>query len=110
MRDLEPASPAPTAAPEVPAVLRLLADDDVVIAARMLRAGEAVALDTHLVVLTEDVPTGFKLAARDIAEDEVVHRLGVPIGRATSAISVGELVHVHNLASQYLRTHERGEA
>jgi hypothetical protein len=28
----------------------------------------------------------------------------------TQPVRAGELVHTHNLASMYLRTHERGEA
>jgi hypothetical protein len=106
--DLAPVASA--AGPEAPAVLRLHPDDDVLISARVLRAGEAVDVDGVTVTITDDVPTGFKLAARALAAGQLVHRLGVPIGRTTAAVPVGGLVHVHNLASQYLRTHERGEA
>jgi hypothetical protein len=40
----------------------------------------------------------------------VAIRLGMPIGRATAPIRQGELLHTHNLASLYMRTHGRGEA
>lgn len=91
-------------------VLLLHPDDDVVITTRHLNAGQTVLVGGAEVVLAADVPTGFKLAAHDLTEGTVVHRLGVPIGRTTAVVARGDVVHVHNLESQYLRTHRRGEA
>lgn len=42
---------------------------------------------------------GHKYAIRPIAAGENVVKYGMPIGRATSAIGIGEHVHVHNLAT-----------
>ena len=82
------------------------------IAARPIAAGEPLRLDGDgsQAVAAADIPTGFKVATRDLAVGDIVHRLGLPIGRVTAAIRRGEVVHVHNLESQYLRTHRRGEA
>jgi hypothetical protein len=92
-----------------PALLRLRAGDDVVITTRPVRAGEQLDLDGEPVVADQDILIGYKVAARDLAVGEVVRRLGTPIGRITAATRRGAVVHVHNLESQYLRTHARGE-
>lgn len=46
----------------------------------------------------EDIPFGFKMALRPMAEGEAVVKYGNPIGFASRAIAAGELVHVHNVA------------
>jgi altronate hydrolase len=45
----------------------------------------------------EAIAAGHKIALRDIARGEVVLKYGQAIGVASSAISAGEHVHVHNL-------------
>lgn len=91
-------------------LLRLAADDNVLIVTRSIRAGEAFFLGGAEVAARADLPIGFKVAATAFRPGDVAIRLNMPIGCATQAIRVGELVHTHNLASQYMRTHERGEA
>lgn len=51
------------------------------------------------VTLLQDIHLGHKFALEDIAEGEDVFKYGMPIGRATQVIRVGEHVHTHNLAS-----------
>src|SRR5690349_6525851 len=61
-----------------------------------LASGDDVA-----VIVTDDhpgIPRGHKVALRDLAAGEEVHKYGQLIGVATQAIRVGEHVHVHNLA------------
>lgn len=48
---------------------------------------------------------GAKLAAQVIPKEAAVVKYGQPIGTATQDIAVGELVHVHNLRSNYLPTY-----
>lgn len=93
-----------------PRLLRLAAGDNVLIARQPLPAGSAILVGGVTVNTDADLGVGFKVAAHDLAPDVAVIRLGVPIGRTTAAIARGELVHTHNLASQYMRTHARGEA
>lgn len=90
-------------------VLKLADGDNVVMARRTLEAGESFDIDGTMVTMAEAVPLGFKLAAGDLPEGTVVIRAGVPIGRMTRGASTGDLVHLHNLESLYLRTHARGE-
>jgi hypothetical protein len=54
------------------------------------------------VVSRDEIPMAHKMALHSIASGAQVRKFGVPIGRATRDIAAGELVHVHNLASDYL--------
>jgi hypothetical protein len=82
-------------------LLLLHADDNVLVTRAPIAAGETVLIGNAGVVLTRAFPIGHKLARRPIAAGEKVRKYGAPIGTATSAIAMGEHVHVHNLASDY---------
>src|ERR1700756_2388372 len=72
--------------------------DNVGIAMHALAAGDVVSFgDASLEVLTP-VPARHKIALADIESGHSVRKLGHSIGVATTAISAGEHVHVHNLA------------
>jgi (2R)-sulfolactate sulfo-lyase subunit alpha len=90
-------------------LLRLGADDNVLIAARPLRVGESFVLGGITCRVDRELGAGFKVAAHDLRPGDVVLRLGMPIGEITAPVARGGLVHVHNLRSRYMRTHERGE-
>jgi hypothetical protein len=91
-------------------LLRLADGDNVLIASAFLPAGEELIVDGVRCRLDLEAGTGFKVAACDLAPGDVVLRLGIPIGEITAPVACGALVHVHNLKSRYLRTHNRGEA
>lgn len=56
--------------------------------------------DRRLTVeLKDDIPPNHKFALADIAPGEPVIKYGFPIGRATTRIAKGQLVHVHNVES-----------
>jgi hypothetical protein len=91
-----------TATAAAPFIL-LAAEDDVAVATRRVVAGAACAVGgTVMVVVRDEIPIGHKVARRQIASGQQVRKFGVPIGRATRDIAAGELVHVHNLRSDYL--------
>ncbi len=100
----------PVSGPSDPRLLRLAEGDNVLIVIRAIPAGERLVVEGASIVVDAALPIGFKVAATDLAEDAVAVRFGMPIGRATGAIRRGQLVHTHNLASLYMRTHARGEA
>lgn len=50
-------------------------------------------------VVKNDIPYGHKAAIAPIAVDEQVTKYGEEIGIATTVITVGEHVHVHNIDS-----------
>jgi SAF domain len=91
-------------------LLRMADADNVLIVIASIPAGEAMLIDGASVRADATLPLGFKVAAVDLATGDIAVRYGTPIGRVTSPIRRGSLVHTHNLESLYIRTHARGEA
>ena len=79
--------------------------DNVCTAISPIASGVSLPISGKQVVLKKNIPLGFKVAARDIAINETIVKYGVPIGSATQDISPGELVHLHNMKSDYLPTY-----
>lgn len=84
--------------------MRLSSRDNVAVALRPLKAGETVMLDGAMLAIRRAIAVGHKLAARAIAEGEVIVKYNCPIGTATRAIAAGEYVHTHNVKSNYLQS------
>src|ERR1035437_8047393 len=76
-------------------VIRLHADDDVLIATQQLIPGTLIGSEN--VTVLDLIPPGHKVAARDIKSDGVVRRYNQVIGFAKNDIAAGQHVHVHNL-------------
>ncbi len=93
-----------------PRLLRLADGDNVLIVTAIIPAGDPYRIGNEAIVSPVPLPLGFKVAADDLPSGTVAIRYGMPIGRTTSAVARGELVHTHNLESLYMRTHARGEA
>lgn len=77
-------------------VIRLRAQDNVVVARLDLRPGEEIAAERC--TLQTAVPLGHKVSTAAIPRNAAVIKYGEAIGRATRDIQPGEHVHVHNLA------------
>jgi altronate hydrolase len=71
--------------------------DNVAIAKVDLEANTTLESDEHQILLRRSIPTGHKVALREIIEGEPVYRYGQVIGCASRAILPGEHVHTHNL-------------
>ena len=90
--------------------VRLGDDDNVVVLARRVEAGDSFSAPTgEIWTMSADLDIGNKLAAARIAAGQRVIKLGMPIGTATQAIASGEHVHSHNLRSDYIATELEGE-
>ena len=90
-------------------VLRIHANDDVVIARRQLVGGTRI--ESEGIVVSGLVPPGHKIATRALAAGAPVHRYDQVIGSATQAIAPGQHVHTHNLAfAAFERTHAAASA
>ena len=83
-----------------PSVIRLHADDGVVIARSTLLPGVQVA---DGVVAAERIPAGHKVAVRPIAMGEPVRRYGQTIGFASRPIAMLESAGLPRLSLFYLR-------
>ncbi|KNG92688.1 UxaA family hydrolase [Pseudaestuariivita atlantica] len=90
-------------------LLRLHADDNVLVALGPVGPGEVRVGDTATLMLRGAVTLGHKVAARAIASGETIVKYGMPIGVATADIAQGDHVHVHNIASRYTATHYRSD-
>lgn len=75
--------------------------DNVVVALRNLKGGEAIVIGSETVILKSDVLFGHKVAIRPVDAGNKIYKYGLPIGCAKNAITVGEHVHIHNLKSDY---------
>jgi altronate dehydratase len=82
--------------------LLLHPDDAVRIAVKRLPQGAHAAG----VTAREAIPSGHKIALRDVAAGEVVLKYGQPIGIAREAIPAGSWVHDHNLGPMPERADE----
>ena len=90
-------------------VIRLGADDDVVIARQDIAAGTHVAAEQ--VSCIDRIPAGHKLAVRAVAAGQPVRRYNQVIGFASRPIQAGEHVHEHNLeVLGFNRDYEYGSA
>jgi len=88
-------------------VIRIHAQDNVVIARQQLLGGTVLAAEG--VTVSGLVPPGHKVATCDIAVGQPVRRYDQIIGVATQPIAKGAHVHTHNLAfSDFAREHAPG--
>ena len=82
----------------------LAPEDNCVVVAQALAAGERVEIDGVVLTVDSAMTIGHKLARRAIEQDQEVIKHGAGIGHATAAIAAGAHVHTHNLASDYIQT------
>jgi altronate hydrolase len=82
--------------------MRLSPQDNVAVALRALKASETVLLDDSPLTVELSVAVGGKLAARGIADGEIVVKYNCPIGIAKRAIEPGERIDQRNVETNYL--------
>lgn len=72
--------------------------DDVAVALRPLKKGEAINIDgVGTVICTEDIPQGHKICVHALKKGDEVHKYGLVIGHTTQDINVGDWIHTHNM-------------
>jgi altronate dehydratase small subunit len=75
--------------------------DNVATALRQIENNEAISLEiadqAFSIFVSQPIPVGHKFALKDISKGKPVIKYGEIIGLATQKISVGQLVHVHNV-------------
>ena len=91
-------------------VVTLHPDDDVAVAKRAIAPGTILVSGEGRIRARRLVPSGHKIALRQVPRDAPVHKYGEVIGKATEAIEQGDHVHVHNLvAHDFDRDYAFGE-
>jgi hypothetical protein len=86
-------------------LILLSPEDNCLAVAASLTAGTRIEIEGEPVQVERAIGIGHKLARRDIAAGEKVLKYGAVIGSATQPIGRGELIHLHNLASDYIPTY-----
>ena len=76
-------------------VIHLTATDNVAIARTALAAG--VAIDGNGLKTRDRVPSGYKVALRDIKKGEPILKYNVVIGFAAEDVPAGTMLHSHNI-------------
>ena len=109
MQAHSPITTAESATGDDARLLRLHPADNVLTAIQSLVDKTQVHIAGRDVTISGVIPIGHKVAARRIPPGDKVIKYGVPIGSATQPIEPGELVHTHNVKSDYLPTYKRGE-
>jgi SAF domain len=79
--------------------------DNVCTAITPIAVGTTLLINGYTVLTKQNIPLGFKIAAGNIDTNESIIKYGVSIGSATRDIAPGELVHLHNMKSNYLPTY-----
>jgi hypothetical protein len=82
-------------------------DDNVLVLAEPIQAGQTIQIDGAELVAPGDVAVGHKIARRALVAGEKILKYGAPIGSMTAAATAGEHVHMHNMKSDYIASHTR---
>lgn len=82
-------------------------DDNVLVLAEPIHAGQAIEIDGVSLVAPGDVAVGHKIARRALAAGEKILKYGAPIGSMTTPAAAGAHVHMHNMKSDYIASHTR---
>ncbi len=90
-------------------LLLMSPEDNCLIARTALARGEVVAIDGLPVTLVQNIQIGHKVARRALAVGDKVLRYAALIGSITAPVAIGEHIHTHNLASDYIPTFTLGQ-
>lgn len=91
-------------------LLLLALQDNVYVLRGAIQAGEPMQFPEGTTVAPADLGMGHKLARHPIALGDAIIKYGTQIGSATQVIAPGEHVHLHNVTSNYTRTHSLEDA
>ncbi|MDD2342501.1 MAG: altronate dehydratase family protein [Tolumonas sp.] len=80
-------------------VIKIHPTDNVAVALADLPEGQLIEVDGKSITLCSAIARGHKLALCDLPAQAQVIKYGLPIGHTRTAISAGEHVHNHNIAT-----------
>ncbi len=83
--------------PQAPHAVHLRPEDNIVVAARNIPAGQEIRCDNSTVTVKQPIKLGHKIAIQPIQQGQPIFKYGQIIGFAGRDIAPGEHVHVHNL-------------
>jgi hypothetical protein len=80
-------------------------EDDVFVCCSSIAAGDLFLIEGQPIRAAKPIAIGHKVSRRHLQIGAKVRKYGAPIGSITAAVSPGDHVHLHNLASDYLPSH-----
>ena len=80
--------------------------DNIAVCLADLSAGEVIEQDGISIKVLSNIPRGHKIASRPIEKDDGIIKYGERMGHATTSISVGEHVHIHNVLGDRLSSEQ----
>ena len=83
-------------------ILILDPSDNIAVALVDLQKGEKIDQDGLVLQVMDSIPRGHKIATKEIKKSEGIIKYGERMGHATTTISVGEHVHIHNILGDRL--------
>ena len=87
-------------------ILVLDSRDNIAVCLADLSAGEVIEQDGISIKVLSNIPRGHKIASRPIEKDDGIIKYGERMGHATTSISVGEHVHIHNVLGDRLSSEQ----
>ncbi len=82
-------------------------DDNILVCRQHVLSGESVHIDESATILRHEITVGHKIARFDLNPGDKVIKYGAPIGSITLAVQKGDHVHMHNMQSDYIKSHTR---
>jgi hypothetical protein len=82
-------------------------DDNVLVCRQHAFRGQAITLDGETVILADEITVGHKIARRPLSAGDKIIKYGAPIGSMKEDVPRGAHVHMHNMQSDYIKSHTR---
>ncbi len=89
------------------AFILLHGDDNVLVCRAHADAGDTVPIDDAELSLPMAIDVGHKIARQDLKIGDKVLKYGAPIGSMTADAKAGDHIHMHNMQSDYIKSHTR---
>lgn len=80
-------------------LLKMNEKDNVATCLQEIKAGQALSLESNIIVANSPIPQYHKIALCSMAIGTPIYKYGQVIGLATAEIIVGDHVHIHNIES-----------
>ncbi|MFS0645116.1 UxaA family hydrolase [Siminovitchia sp. 179-K 8D1 HS] len=77
--------------------IRIDQNDNVAVVVQDTEKGDTLNVEGFNIHSMNEIPIGHKMAIKEIKKDEMIIKYGVPIGKASTTINIGEHVHTHNV-------------
>ncbi|HEX8548449.1 MAG TPA: altronate dehydratase family protein [Cytophagaceae bacterium] len=91
-------------------ILKVNANDDMIVALADLEAGETVNWDGEEYIIQEKIPAKHKFAVKDFEINSLLKMYGVVVGYATKLIKRGRLISTENLKHASADYHEKTQS